>query len=106
VHRHALARVLRTPTQRRARYAPTQEHRDVWSCGRVGLTAARFKPNALRCRNGGPFKAKRAAKEKRAAGQTYEAVTKWLIGVRAYAGKSASRKNPGLVDSAAWPPSS
>jgi hypothetical protein len=26
VHRHALARVLRTPTELRARYAPTQEH--------------------------------------------------------------------------------
>lgn len=50
VPRHALVRVLCTPTQPRARYAPTPSH--VRVRGRVGLTAARFKPNPLRDRGG------------------------------------------------------
>ncbi len=45
-HRHAPARVLRTPTQPRARCAPTFARE---APRRVGLTAARFKPNPLRC---------------------------------------------------------
>lgn len=49
VRRHAPARVLRTPTQPRARYAPTQSTSHARSRGRLGLTAARFKPNPLRC---------------------------------------------------------
>ena len=42
-------RVLRTPTQPRARCAPTQEQKPshVRLCRRRGLTAARFKPTPL-----------------------------------------------------------
>jgi len=43
-------RVLRTPTEPRARFAPTQEQEPshVRLHGRRGLTAARFKPTPLR----------------------------------------------------------